>query len=68
MKSFQVPSSVNTASVTMIGLSAGTTIEREDAKLAGAVDARRLQQLVGNRQRVLPHQEDAEDRSPSPAR
>ncbi len=34
---------------------------QEDAALAGAVDARRLQQLIRNRKRILPHQEDAED-------
>ena len=34
---------------------------REDAQLAGAVDARRLEQLVGDAARELAHEEDAED-------
>ena len=61
MKSFQVPRKVKIASVTRIGPSKGTTIETEDPQLARAVDARRLEQLIGYRERILAHQEDAED-------
>ena len=61
MKSFHVPMKVKMARVTRIGLQAGRTSRPVDAELARAVDACRVEQAVGDRQRVLPDQEDAED-------
>ena len=52
----------------MIGLQRRHDDRAEDAKLAGAVDARGVEQVVGDRERILAHEEDAEDGTPSPAR
>ena len=60
MKSFHVARNVRIASVTRIGLQQRHHERPEDAPLARAVDAGRLEQLIGQRQRVLAHQEDAE--------
>jgi len=62
MKSFQVPRIRRCPSVTRIGASTGITTERKIRHFAAAVDASGVQ--AGHRgidQRVLAHQEDAED-------
>ena len=61
MKSFQLPRKLKIASVASTGASSGTTMVREDAELARAVDARGLEQVVGNGARELADEEDAED-------
>ena len=46
MKSFQAPRNVKIAERHQDRCSSGSTIEPEDAHLAGAVDARRFEQFV----------------------
>ena len=61
MKSFQVPRNVKIASVTRIGLSAGNDDRHENPKFARAIDARRLEHLVRDRESVLADEHNAEN-------
>ena len=59
--SFQLHMNLMISSVAMAGFTDGRITEEEDPELAGAVDAGRVDVVVGNHLDGLPHQEDAED-------
>ena len=66
MKSFQMPVTCRMTATTKIGSDIGSMIDAEDAPEAGAVDARRLEQLDRQRREVVAeeqrHDRHAEDR------
>ena len=60
-KSFQALTNVKMASVAIAGVGQREDDRAQNAQLGGAVDARRFEDLVGDRAEELAHEEDAED-------